>query len=163
MLTRQKKKKRWKRASKFLINKLLKKRYLRWFNISWTMKFPKQSWQELGYEAVIPIKMIKGTKDLFIKGRCKRFTCFFSSSKRVSFLTVWNWQILNQSTKRVHVPQKIIIFPLAFCQFCPNYLDGWSADSFENFLKVYYRNFSVVLGKDMVPSIVFWNLERGYW
>ena len=79
------------------------------------------------------------------------FQNLFSKSSSLTGLFI-NWSIY---FLRVHVPQKIIIDQLAFCQFCLNYLNDWLANSFQSFLKVYYRNFSVVLGKVMVPNTVF--------
>ena len=41
--------------------------------------------------------------------------------------------MLLQSSKRAHVPQKIILDQLVFCQFCVNYLKDWLANNFQSF------------------------------
>ena len=103
-------------------------------------------------ESNIRVKLIKENSDLFAEIICKYFN---ESLEESIFQIVWNQQMLPQSSKRVHVPQKIIIDQLVFCQFCVNYLNDWLSNSVQSFLKVYYQNFSVVLGKVMVPNTVF--------
>ena len=57
-------------------------------------------------ESDILVKIIKGNSDLLAEAI---FNFLKESFKKVSFLIAWKWQMLPQSSKRLHVPQKIII------------------------------------------------------
>ena len=73
------------------------------------------SWKAI-QESNIPVKLIKKNSDLFAEVICKYFNESLEKSKFPDFLKLAN--VILHASKRVHVPQKIIIDQLAFCRFC---------------------------------------------
>ena len=68
----------------------------------------------------IPVKLVKGNSDLFAE---IIYNYFNESLEKSKFPDCWKLANVTPVFKRVHVPQKIIIDQLGFCQFCLNYLN----------------------------------------
>ena len=103
-------------------------------------------------ESDIPVKLIKENSDLFAEIICKYFNESLEKSKFPDCLKLANVTPVFKKGARTSKNNYRLVSILPILS---KLLEGLISKQLSEFLKVYYRNFSVVLGKVMVPNTVF--------
>ena len=103
-------------------------------------------------ESNITVKLIKENSDLLAEIICKYFNESLEKSKFPDCLKLANVTPVFKKGART---SKNNYRPVSILPILSKLLEGLISKQLSEFLKVYYRNFSVVLGKVMVPNTVF--------